>query len=739
MPLFQRYHKEDLLVGGDGKRNIEKLTSVSLSERLDYAWKVLNSAEKKYTPLHKEGAQQFLCQAFGLPESNSRVLIHLQRLMELKTDTFIPKFADLRTADVRPPRETPRAVEAPVSSPPRAVPPLTPPMGQIALLREETTRDARVNRFLRDVNKDIQQLNRLIDDFNRSTIKNEKIGHLLKIHEYRKQILNTYSEREINYSVDFQQKIQTDLFTEIKKQAGLLGVASIDKKTPELAAASTAPKTLPEIIENMAQGKAEQLISMLAAGERLNIRKLQSLYQPHEEGYREYKTFLENNSITYLGGGNSKNFKITPNDGSTPYVLKVEYRMGVPKSAEVYLREHALRNILTEDKADRLVTFRDSATHQVATRRLVVTEFCTGGDLESHGSKISDHQARLQSALNIYTQMGTILNGIKNDGFGFPDMKNTNWLIDERGVRLADSKSFMYANPRGQIDTKSEANRYFGFISTGYMNPPEFSRAATHPIDIDKMHSFMMGKNLYQYVTGCPWSELHGKSSAADYNFNHPVFKDDVGQRLKATITRMIQPEPSARISVDRALQELELAKAMPQIVECRSLLKQLQATKLGNNDEKIDDYIAKKERELANLTNARDIPAIKQELNTTLAHLHQNQATIGILKDITANLKGSWGGAAKIERIEKALGAIPLEQRMHLDIPDTPEKLNLHKALASHRYFWRAEPKIEDGKVHEATAANSFVRFKEAMHKNKVEAVRAPVDEVTAPHPEVK
>ena len=66
---------------------------------------------------------------------------------------------------------------------------------------------------------------------------------------------------------------------------------------------------------------------------------LHKLYKDTEHSREAvaFRSFLNEHDITFLGGGHSKNFKISRDDESE-YVLKVDDRLNRPKSVEAHLR-----------------------------------------------------------------------------------------------------------------------------------------------------------------------------------------------------------------------------------------------------------------------------------------------------------------------------------------------------------------------------------------------------------------
>ncbi|MBI2785262.1 MAG: hypothetical protein HYX60_02695 [Legionella longbeachae] len=398
-------------------------------------------------------------------------------------------------------------------------------------------------------------LNQLIIAYNKTRNKQDSIEKLKSILRYKQDIENKYSDKYVSKCSDFSNEIQVKLFLSIKKEFETLGIPSLygilDKGSPKTNSFS-------EILANMEPEKVNKLIVILSKGRRFSKEELAQLYAP--ENNKDFESFLQNNSISFLGGGNSKNFKITPNDNSTPYVLKVENRMGMPKAPVVKLRDQSLKDNLTPILAER------QGTTNEMTRTILITEFCAGGDLMAQNTlKKKKH---IESAVKLYDQMLSCLIGIGNDGCAFPDMKNTNWLVDEHDkLMLADTKSLVFCDENDHINYNEIIIDTGGsFVRTQYMNPPEFYKMRDKLFSSDNVHAFMFGKNLYQYLTKCG-NEVLGYIMDSSYiKFEDKIFKTNPGKLLESLIKDLIKEKPNDRIS---------LQSAKSKINEINTLIKQ--------------------------------------------------------------------------------------------------------------------------------------------------------------------
>ncbi|MFT4060416.1 MAG: hypothetical protein QM652_12815, partial [Legionella sp.] len=497
-------------------------------------------------------------------------------------------------------------------------------------------------KFIIEINNDIEKLNILIDHYNKTIDPMEQINALKKVYCFKQQIENKHSDRNISKYNAYQNEIQNNLFIQLQsefKKHGIHSMYNISTLNPSLPIAPHSPYALPVILADMMPEKANKLLEILSAGAMFNVNELKKLYSASEPGFVEYQHFLNNNGIQFLGGSNSKNFKIIPNDGSSPFVLKIENRMGMPKWAEEHLRVHSLREIFTPVLSARQASCVVNGTQ--ITRTLLITEFCSGGDLEAHSKTyLTNYSERIKSALNIYHQMATILMGISNDQCAFPDMKNTNWLIESSGmVRLADTKSFVPVDSDDHIDKSKNEEIWFHFLSTKFMNPPEF--AGSSSFSADKIHSFMLGKNLYQYLSGCNHSYLKKRDNASTYDFSSPVFNNEEGKELKQLIEVMVQPNPNYRISVKQSLLELEK-------IQCRILLREISSYPIPISEEEDvlkAQFIDVQKTKIYQSNCIEDLQSIKKDLNAKLLKILQFEKAQcdELLKQLSSNSLGAY------------------------------------------------------------------------------------------------
>jgi len=598
-----------------------------------------------------------------------------------------------------------------------------PKLSRIGLIKNTPTvkhRKALLNEqaFVDAVNIDIDQLNVLIQDYNASKSMDEKTQLLQKIIHEQQEIDNKYPPDIMGNCASYREAIYIKFYKELILNRHLLALKNNQEEHVDTDLTSA------QLLVNMSPEKSSQLLGILLKGAQFNRQDYVKLYNGENNPEAlAFKTFLGNHTLTFLGGSNSKNFKITPKVGLA-MVLKIDNRLNMPKSAEAHLKKHSLQQVLTRVYTERQATFIDEVG-SVLTRTLLITEFCDKGNLETHSTTCPDNPTRIKSALQLYKQMGTILEHIRDDDCAFPDMKNTNWLVDQDGkLRISDTKSFVFSK-NDVFDLKCHSNRWYKFLRTDYMNPPELSTPP--PFSVDKLHAYLFGKNLYQYLTRCNHNYLNHRNDEQQYDFSAAVFKSEQGRLLKELLKKMIKINPEHRISVREASSMLTHIEQYPQIKaaqdQCRAVLSKFVGQEFGKKDIVFLNYIQTKEAEIAAETDLVKLNAIRLEL----AKVYKNISGVETraIHDIIDSFRRrshffTVGMKAKARRIEEATSKVPMEDRHAIMTKASIDTDGVKKALASHRHFWsRGKELNKDGTLNPKCVAKSFIHYQAALSKD--------------------
>jgi|GEM_PF-3640682 len=337
-------------------------------------------------------------------------------------------------------------------------------------------------------------------------------------------------------------------------------IQDLQKKHPDLSPSTS--NSFADFIANMAPEKAAQMAGILAKGSPYHIG-LARLYAPGEPGARTFKQLLDSHEIEFLGGSNSKNFKITNTVNKREYVLKVENRLDAPRFLEDKLADSAMKDTLVTVFANRSTSIVDADEDTIGVN-LQVTEFCRGGDLVDHSKRHSNDAGRMKAAASLYQQQAQMMMDMARENVACSDLKNTNGLVDAHGkLRMADTKALLPVTG-GMVNNLHGDNQRFEILSTTYIDPPEVRRAKNlaetsrqFSYQADPANAWVLGKNLYQYLSGCDIQYLHVNHDGKRFDFSAPVFQTDEGRECQRLIEGLVQPDPKNRMPVAEALQAL--------------------------------------------------------------------------------------------------------------------------------------------------------------------------------------
>ena len=330
----------------------------------------------------------------------------------------------------------------------------------------------------------------------------------------------------------------------------------------------------------------------------------------------------------------------------------------------------------------------------------------------------------MKSALHIYDQMLNCLIDISKDGCAFPDMKNTNWLVDTNGkLLLNDTKSLVFCEANGMIDyTNITRTTSDSFIFSPNISPPEFydKLAQKIPISAEKMHAYIFGKNLYQYLTQRQTYDFKDEDEGEKLNFNYPIFETREGQVLKSLICGLVREDPNNRISLKEAQNKLYPIMAGQHKKDIIDLLDQIKDQGLGSVDTKMNIFVAEK-MALIKQTNAPpQLDIIKADLENIL----HNQAVVKEARAIIQKFEDraglfTIGMRSKANRIKQAICDIPIEDRGKITDQNFEPGLKVRLQIASHRHFTHFHSvKIANNVIDKKTAAKSYKEFEEKLKK---------------------
>lgn len=440
-----------------------------------------------------------------------------------------------------------------------------------------------------DMDLFIESLNEKISDYNTETTPSEQQVLLYEIQQEIK-----WFDDQLNYKVmakcpDYFNRIHGDLFEEMYQEqtrlntsisnrlqaitSTLSGAVNDITASPydalsilsgvfntALASAQNligySKLTLTELIANMEPDKIDKLAALLA---KKDIDGLKSLYQEGDLDKAAFDAFLATHRVSFLGGGNSLNFKVENIETGEEQVLKLEYRMGQPRHIETMLRATTLNSAFIPIHAERQALFNHQTQGPIA-KTIQVLDYCPAKDLQSYCASKPSGKERVDAVLPLFHSMADLLTKMQDANCGFPDMKSSNWLVDGEGnLRIADGKSFLKLNSNGKVEQSK------GFICTNYMLAPEMYDRSD--FSADAMHVYLLGKNLYHSLTDCSIDDLYNSTNNDSFDFSYPVFQQGVGLEIKALLESMLKKEPNKRPSLAVVQQKLEQLQENPEAV----------------------------------------------------------------------------------------------------------------------------------------------------------------------------
>jgi hypothetical protein len=407
--------------------------------------------------------------------------------------------------------------------------PALQPMELIDFFHEETLLGEDVVAF-------VLQVNAAIEQFNTSTDAAQKAQCLESMKAHIKHIDHKYPDSYLAGAIQYRQ-IRNYLCEDIQEQARMLGIDSTHRDNTSLSA----------IINNLPQTEADKLLKLLEAGPKTNFQAVKELYNaadPREQAL-SYRQFWLTHEISYLGGGNSKNFKVTSADGSS-MVLKVDGRRDRPRDIEDRAREQ-FKGLVSAIHAEKLASFIGRENKRfVAT--VLVTDYYEAGSLYQHLKVITDPALKGKRICQHFEYMAAALLDIQKAGFAFPDCKLENWIVDREGrLYITDTKSFLRTNKSGvYTPDKVPENTYYQVLYTHNLKPPELD---TGIADADTTHAYILGKSLYDAVVGYSPAGDQGY----EFDFSSTNFKTSLGRKIVELIRDLVHPDPKNRLSMQAA------------------------------------------------------------------------------------------------------------------------------------------------------------------------------------------
>ena len=286
-------------------------------------------------------------------------------------------------------------------------------------------------------------------------------------------------------------------------------------------------------------------------------------------------------SINFLGGSNSMNFKIANSTGDQSDILKLNYRLDLPKNIELFnsiSSNPVLKKLFSAIAFDITVPNKLLGVNDDGARDIQVLEYFPCTDLTSRAQNKenrSSYQERFKDSAHLYTQMANFLVQMNKEGATYSDMKNSNWLVetDKNGnlgnLRMADIKSLQPIGFKRSPDSKGQYRE--PLQTTGYSSP-DF-KSQMDRICPSQTEAYMFGKNLYEFLAAANLTavQIQDNMAACDDNgawsadFFPDVFKTPQGEMYEKLIKASTQPQPNSRLSITQVHECMKML-SMPNV-----------------------------------------------------------------------------------------------------------------------------------------------------------------------------
>lgn len=246
--------------------------------------------------------------------------------------------------------------------------------------------------------------------------------------------------------------------------------------------------------------------------------------------------------IEFIGGRNTLNFKFSNNETGEDQVFRIKKG---DNSHQILANK---RDKLEEDGLISPIYAEGLANYPLADGSTASLSISVTDYIEN-GSFLALHQQRdilpkkqfLHEVAENMLKMAEAFEKLEEQGLFFSDPKPDNWMIGpDANLIIADFKSLVLTSHSGNL-----------IASPGYIVPEMSAGGRALIIDdfyYKEAHAYLLGANLYEYLTGNYPPDIHGR-----FNFESDIFKGKMGQQYKALIEGLVNPIRSERMSIPDA------------------------------------------------------------------------------------------------------------------------------------------------------------------------------------------
>lgn len=300
-----------------------------------------------------------------------------------------------------------------------------------------------------------------------------------------------------------------------------------------------------------------------------------------------------------LSNGNCKNFTLTSkNPPYDKFVLRLDFISDVGFTQKKTSGELNDITALKGEISRKSTPFMDD---KGKLRQLVLCPYCAEGSMLDYAKKC---QADLQQGISVdekiiaaASNMATTFSQFQDKGVSFFDGKITNFLANGA---ISDQKSL-----------KTSVSHDW---HTRSFDPPELyighiPRLNTEKEYRDKVHAYILGKNLYSLIVGKVTKKHQTKGEKFD--FSHSFFSTPTGKSYKRLIEKLVTPSANERLGVKKAIEHLEILSKITNgnNIDFNSL----------NSDEEKDEHLKGLEKDLVEDPFFQGMPEGKKEFSKQL------------------------------------------------------------------------------------------------------------------------
>lgn len=398
-------------------------------------------------------------------------------------------------------------------------------------------------------------------------------------------------------------KLKTKLFSFIKNELAKVNIKTLLDPRVTFHDPKDHPSVLAKLIADMRPDKADKLMEMLSDESKLDKDKLKELYEEDDFTAEacEFREFLKTHLITFLGGNNSKNYKVENTLGGAQ-VLKVDNRLNMPRHIECQIRDKVpalfLKVYADRQTLGKVINPYTQAADTVS-RTILVTEYSTADSRFMHAVENKE----VETGIEMGIKMIQVYLDLQSVNCFFPDSKFHNFQVKNDKLIVADTKSLLFSK-NGKYTNTLEKNKGSNLIRTSGFDV-DFKRPYTE-LDIEKVHAGLLGRNLYCYLTGKV--ELPLIFSEKDFNLEDNPFKTAKGEKLKKLILSLTKDQPNQRISL------LEAQKSLHILAGCK--VNEVFSLALENLDARLAIYLAENDKDTYRSLSTKDLCILLNLIN---------------------------------------------------------------------------------------------------------------------------